>query len=302
MASLLHRWRYLQFNSRCLRGLLSFYFREDEVYKIQFGPLRGHRLHYDRSINFHAILGLWDLETFNFLSRLFSREFLRHPPVIADVGANIGLFSLWCAHVLGPERGTVYAFEPNPNTVAILRKNITLNKKSNIVMEELACSDHTGKTEFFLGHHHHVSSLVRSWASSNAGSSEKVIVKTTTLDDYFFGKTQRPSPSFIKMDIEGGGVFALRGCDQCLSQVRPLLWIESHTPEEDRAISDILLRHNYLAYRLNNRRAVVNLHSTHPDPNGVWGTLLVYPSERADQLAPLLGLPLISGKKRAVGE
>ena len=42
------------------------------------------------------------------------------------------------------------------------------------------------------------------------------------------------------MDIEGAGVFALKGCDQCLRIKRPIFLMESHTPEEDGAVGNLL--------------------------------------------------------------
>ncbi|MGH9172983.1 MAG: hypothetical protein ACRD1H_01430, partial [Vicinamibacterales bacterium] len=56
--------------------------------------------------------------------------------------------------------------------------------------------------------------------------------------------------------------------------------IESHTPDEDRAISRLITAHDYCAYRFTNRRIVTHPSETHPDPEGVWGTLLLYPREQ----------------------
>ena len=121
-------------------------------------------------------------------------------------------------------------------------------------------------------------------------SAEKIAVPTVTLDDFIYGAAAHRPPDFIKMDIEGGGTFALPGCAHCLQEQRPLLLIESHTPGEDRAISQVLLTFNYQAFRLNDWRWVLQRAETHPHPQGVWGTLLVCPIERRDAVAEVIAV------------
>lgn len=49
----------------------------------------------------------------------------------ADVGANIGLMTLFAARAVGPS-GEVFSFEPNPPVHAILRENVSLNGFTNV--------------------------------------------------------------------------------------------------------------------------------------------------------------------------
>jgi len=44
------------------------------------------------------------------------------PKTILDIGANVGLFSLWAAHHF--RDATVHAYEPNPNAAPFLRANL----------------------------------------------------------------------------------------------------------------------------------------------------------------------------------
>lgn len=283
MSNLLRKIQYAQFNSSLARRVLGLYYREGKYYRLPFGPLRGHRLYYDPSINFHAILGLWDLEGLETLRKgLVGAGVLERDAVIADVGANIGFISLWLSRLF-EGRATIHAFEPAPMTLAILRKNLLVNQATGIEAVGLACSDREGETEFFVAEHHHCSSLVESWATKPSATPNAIRVKTTTLDAFFLD-AGRPGPDFIKMDIEGGGVFALRGCHRVVEKYRPLMWIESHTPDEDRAISEVLVRHGYAAYRQQTRDWVQNVGATHPDPHGVWGTLLACPAEKRDRI------------------
>src|SRR5688572_13621160 len=72
-------------------------------------------------------------------TRLF-RELIRPGMVVVDVGANIGYFSLLASTLVGPT-GRVYAFEPDPVNCALLRKNVRLNRVTNIEVIESALSD-----------------------------------------------------------------------------------------------------------------------------------------------------------------
>ncbi|MDB9549171.1 FkbM family methyltransferase [Dolichospermum circinale] len=283
--------KHLKFNSSFLRNLLSLYYKEGKSYRMIFGQLRGLKLFYDRQINYHAILGLWDTETFEILSKVFETLNLKNKKMtVYDIGANIGIYSLWFAKNLSQD-SVIYSFEPSPQVKDKLKSNIELNFFNNIDVVELACSDQVGNVEFFIASHHHCSSLNQEWAAGSdkdINMTEKIVVKCTTLDDFCYGQEPHKIPDFIKMDIEGGGVFALKGCDRCINESQPILLVESHIPDEDKAISDLVVRHNYQAYRLNNRKWVTEIHDTFPNPEGIWGTLLLVPNKFKQLLVEIL--------------
>ena len=174
--------------------------------------------------------------------------------------------------------GKVFAFEPNASVLQILRTNLDLNHVDNAVVVEAACGDSTGTTDFYVAAHHHSSSLHADWANSD-GPAQKTTVVVTTLDAFFNHETGRHPPAFIKIDIEGGGTHALPGARRLFAENRPFCLIEFHTPEEDRAISNLLRNFDYRGYRLNDHRWVLNPENTHPDPHGVWGTLVLAPAD-----------------------
>jgi len=93
------------------------------------------------------------------------------------------------------------------------------------------------------------------------------------------------------MDIEGGGVLALKGCELCCRRARPFFLIASHTPDEDRAIAELLVKHSYHAYRVDTDGWVRFRDRVHPNPDGVWGTMFLCPTEWCDCFEPLLGMP-----------
>jgi FkbM family methyltransferase len=279
--------RYFRFNSAFARILLRSYYRPGKAYQMWFGPLRGLKLQYDHRINFHSVLGLWDTETFQLLDHIFVKSgLLPKDAVIADVGANIGYYTLWFAKIAACG-GKVFAFEPNASVLKILRTNLDLNHVDNAMVVEAACGDGTGTADFYVAAHHHSSSLHAEWANSD-GRAQKTTVVVTTLDAFFNYETGRQPPAFIKIDIEGGGTLALPGAHRLFAENRPFCLIESHTPDEDRAISNLLRNIDYRGYRLNDRRWVLNPENTHPDPEGVWGTLVLVPAEYYSVVSDLL--------------
>jgi hypothetical protein len=126
------------------------------------------------------------------------------------------------------------------------------------------------------------------WANSRDGRAQKTTVVVTTLDAFFNHETGRQPPAFIKIDIEGGGTLALPGARRLFAENRPFCLIESHTPAEDRAISNLLRNFDYRGYRLDDHRWVLNPENTHPDPHGVWGTLVLVPAEYYSVVSDLL--------------
>jgi FkbM family methyltransferase len=152
-------------------------------------------------------MGLLDTETFRILKHLLVDSGLLPPDAtVADVGANVGYYTLWLAKLAVPN-GHVYSFEPSQEPREILTENIRVNEIGNVDIIESACGDRVGNADFFIASDHHSSSLNAEWAGSQA---REISVPMCTLDHFFSPATQRRSPDFLKMDIEGGGTLALR--------------------------------------------------------------------------------------------
>jgi len=118
---------------------------------------------------------------------------------ILDVGAHIGLFSLYvrALNSIVP----IIAFEPEVNNFDRLEKNIAENQIENIQLECLALSSKSGQGKLVISNDSQNHRL--SFASENVSGQKVEKVKTTSLADYC-KKNKVKKISLIKMDIEGG--------------------------------------------------------------------------------------------------
>ena len=126
----------------------------------------------------------------------YHRSYTKHCPiprgsVVVDVGANVGVFSLFAARTAR----VVYALEPSSSNFSLLTSNIS--RARNIVPLNLACSRSDGRAAL------DVSSDPVSFSLSPSGRSTRqemveVISLGTLFDRY---KIERCD--FLKLDCEG---------------------------------------------------------------------------------------------------
>jgi FkbM family methyltransferase len=158
---------------------------------------------------------LIDTSDFELSELAFIEAYLLSGDVFLDVGANIGLFTLLAADVVG-NRGAVHSFEPCAATFDRLSDNIRLNGFGNIQANQLALSAEQGELELFTSQDGH--DAWNSFAGTLAGAAGKrQLVKVDTLDDYLL--RNQVTPSLIKIDVEGWESQVLKGGEATLSRL-----------------------------------------------------------------------------------
>ena len=185
-------------------------------------PLQGLRIYHEGRPSYHSqmlAMGMHDRDVVRLL-----RKFITSGMTILDVGAHIGYFSLLSAGLAGPG-GRVWAFEPLPDLLKILRKNIEENGFDNrIQVVPEAVSNVTGTATLYVNSAESmVSSLCSEAAADREPGSSKaahaacpnshlasVEVACTTLDAWA-ARQGWPPVDLIKIDIEGLEELALRG-------------------------------------------------------------------------------------------
>lgn len=135
-------------------------------------------------------------------------QHLKPGHVVLDIGANAGYYSLLAGRAVGPT-GRVYAFEPAAKAYTLLERNIEKNGLGQIVKPlRKAVSDKTGVVILHTYAEASGASSVHSHANVTHFSVEETLeVDSVSIDDLLNGQ----EVNFIKMDIEGHEVAALRG-------------------------------------------------------------------------------------------
>tara|TARA_A100001037_G_C15096331_1_gene611649 strand:+ start:757 stop:1641 length:885 start_codon:yes stop_codon:yes gene_type:complete len=176
---------------------------------------------------------------------------------VVDLGANIGYYSLILAKLVGKE-GKVFSFEPVPKNFSKLEKNIKLNNYSNVIAENMAISNFNGKTELFVSQKTiGGSTLYEPKQIKSHQNFLPISVSTMTLDNYLKSKTHIENIDFLKIDIEGSEVNALKGATNILKnpnlkiliEISPLHLEDANSSSHE--LLNLLLSYNFEFYFAN---------------------------------------------------
>jgi FkbM family methyltransferase len=166
------------------------------------------------------------------------KRLLSPADVFVDGGANVGLFTLAAASVVGTT-GKVIAFEPARDVRLRLIQNVALNRMTQVEVLPFALSSAPGEAAF------------RTFDLAGAGlnhlgpvegeSGRVESVQLTTLDTAL-GPSDRRRLTLVKLDLEGAEHAALLGASEILRDIRPDLIIEvaeDHLARLGSSVSDI---------------------------------------------------------------
>lgn len=138
--------------------------------------------------------------------------------VFLDVGANVGMYSIFAAVV---SKAKVYAFEPESQNYATLNQNISINKLSeNLLAFPLAISNKTGADRLFLsefdtGGSCHSFGADVGFDLKPRGHAFVQGAFSTTIDELVSTGTL-PIPDFVKIDVDGFEHKVIEGAQKTL--------------------------------------------------------------------------------------
>jgi len=147
--------------------------------------------------------------------------------VVCDIGANRGYFTELFYHLAGA-KGVVHAFEPGEPTFRRLTAELHFAKPARLVLNHQAVGDREGVVDIFLpnGDDGQASLGQHSDGSwQQGGGIVRYVAEITSLDSYST-KVGLQRLDFVKIDIEGAGLLALRGARETLRRFRPWLCLE----------------------------------------------------------------------------
>ena len=142
--------------------------------------------------------------------------------VFIDVGANVGLYALKAARLVGPT-GRVLALEPGTEAHGHLTANLALNDFGWAEAMKVAASDRAGEAVLHhvpLGNDPQAFSLI---ANDRAEAGETV--ETLTLDS-LVERCGLGRVDLIKIDVEGAEPLVIAGAKSLLATFRPAVIFE----------------------------------------------------------------------------
>lgn len=140
----------------------------------------------------------------------FLKSQVKKGDVVLDIGSNIGFYTKIMSSLVG-EPGKVHCFEPDKINFKHLLTSVS--SLPNVVLNNKAVADTTGKIEIFTSHRLNVDH--RTYKPEKYESS--YFIDAIALDDYF---TKDTRVDFIKMDIQGAEMSALKGMKKILADNR----------------------------------------------------------------------------------
>lgn len=157
------------------------------------------------------------------------RPRLPDAPIIFDVGASTGCWTYTASRIF--PNGTFYLFEPMYSISDVYAERFNAMHKGNpdirLTLHPVAIGESIGQCSFHLMEEA-VGSTTLDLPSAASTYAQRRQVPMITLD-HVVDSQLAPQPDFIKMDIQGGELAALRGSTKILSGVTALhleTWLE----------------------------------------------------------------------------
>lgn len=178
--------------------------------------IHGFKLIIDPSVDKGVELSLYETGTYEKGILSVIKKKINPEGIFVDVGANIGLMSIFVSHNF--PKAQIHSFEAHPITHQILLDNIRLNGCKNIQTHQIALGSSKGEVE-----------LYDNWEVNRGGASFKVkkgnqgghIVASDLLDNIL-----NVAVSLIKIDVEGAELEVLLGAKELIKNSSPALIIE----------------------------------------------------------------------------
>lgn len=229
----------------------------------------------------------------------FVERLLRAGMVVLDIGAHRGLYTLLASKCVG-RKGQVIAFEASPRECRRLVRHVRLNGCSNVRIEPHAVGSESGSADLY------VVNGSCTWGNSLRAPvvfepTFKIPVQVSPVDDVLL-ELGISRVDFIKLDVEGAELSALKGAARLLRGVaRPAILVEVQDIRTQpwgypaKAIVEYLTRAGYRWFEVN---ADGSLRPTSHELNYYDANLVALPREREREFRNLVERAVLAPCRR----
>ncbi|NUO47952.1 MAG: FkbM family methyltransferase [Polyangiaceae bacterium] len=170
----------------------------------------------------------------------FVRKLLEPGETVVDVGANLGVYTLEAAKLVGPS-GKVIAFEPSSSTAGMLRASVSENALTNVTVHQVALGGREGEANLLIAASPELSQL-----GSGQGPSEVVPIKTLRGFERDVAGVR-----FLKLDAEGSEKDILEAAGDIVAREGPVVMFElRHANRINTDLIGVFPRLGFDVYRL----------------------------------------------------
>jgi len=152
----------------------------------------------------------------------WSEDRLDSEKVFFDIGANIGIFSLYASHK--SKKTNIFSFEPVLDNYAALILNIKINNMSNISPFNFALSDQNKLSSLYINDLRVGNSGAQVDRSVNERQETFNAVRVENVISFSLDKLidefQFPLPNYVKIDVDGRETDILQGMIKALAHER----------------------------------------------------------------------------------
>lgn len=215
-----------------------------------------------------------------------------------DIGANFAYYAHRLSN-LAPQ-GTVYAFEPIPFTYQVAKKIVAKCHLKNVQLYQLGVGNENKEIVFEVP--------LQSFGAYSAGqahmsgrnnelegkqqhyqfqSHEKIKCTTIRIDDF---KEISTSIDFIKIDIEGAELYALKGMTNLIKKDQPVILLEINPfflegfKIQEKELTDFIQQINYSTFLFDTKLKKLTPHPS----NFIESNYIILPNSKLEQYRSLI--------------
>ena len=181
------------------------------------------------------------------------RQIVRPGDQVLDIGANIGIVTLYLAKLVGPQ-GAVHSFEPNPKIASLLSRSVERNGMTQVHVHPHALGAEESTLSLSIPGHNAGQATLKKTRTNDTWNNIEVKVRTLSqlAEEIDVGNVR-----LLKMDVEGFELEVIRGASSWLSAHPPDAMIfetnEKYVAGEVDPLLQLLIDQDYVLYSVPKR-------------------------------------------------